>query len=408
LSLDRALVIDAYIPYPLEVLEMNSGLSPADQTTSHADALLTLNLQFMAGDYFLCASERQRDLWLGLLLAQGRINPETYVDDRALRGLVDVVSFGLPLEPPRHEKPVLRGVHPAVGEDDRVILWGGGIWQWLDPLTLIRATARIAESRSDVRLFFPGARHPDHSGVPDMEMHREAKQLSDDLGLTNRVVIFGDWLPYEDRQNYLLEADVGASLHFDTVEARFAFRTRVLDYMWAGLPILATRGDMLSDFVQEHGLGLVIEPEDIDGAAAALMALLDTPELRQRYQPRFQAAAKQQTWSRVTEPLLRYCRQPRRALDRTRPDRSIYAAWISDLRRASRRSQDAYIASMEERVESLSSQVESAHVQVESMRHHIRFLEEHTKHLDELVSHYRTGVAERILAEVRRRLGKEA
>ena len=29
----------------------------------------------MRGDFFVCASERQRDYWLGMLAAEGRITP---------------------------------------------------------------------------------------------------------------------------------------------------------------------------------------------------------------------------------------------------------------------------------------------------------------------------------------------
>ena len=42
-----------------------------------------------------------------------------------------------------------------------------------------------------------------------------------------------DWVAYDDRQNYLLEADVGVSTHLDHVETEFSFRTRILDYLWA-------------------------------------------------------------------------------------------------------------------------------------------------------------------------------
>ena len=47
-----------------------------------------------SGDAFVCASERQRDLWLGALLALGRIDPDAYAADPSLRSLIDVVPFG--------------------------------------------------------------------------------------------------------------------------------------------------------------------------------------------------------------------------------------------------------------------------------------------------------------------------
>ena len=392
LALERPLVVDAYIPYPLEVLELSSQYSPVDQITSHADALSTLNLQFMAGDFFICASERQRDLWLGLMLAQGRINPHTYAQDRTFRHLIDVVPFGLPEQPPRLEKPALRGVNPAVREGDRIILWGGGIWQWLDPLTLIRAISRIVSQRSDVHLFFPGTRHPYAEGVPDMQMRQAATRLSDELGLTGRHVIFGDWMPYQDRQNYLLEADVGVSLHFDTLETRFAFRTRLLDYIWAGLPIVASRGDPLSELVEQHDLGRVVEPEDVDGLATALLELLDVPDIRDTFRPRFEAVAAQLTWPQVIRPLARFCHAPQRALDRRMPDRNIYQAWVSDLQRASRSSSEAQIADLQKHAQTLEGIIQARDEQITD--------------LTQLVDRYSRSLPAKVYAALKQLLGK--
>ena len=33
-----------------------------------------------------------------------------------------------------------------------------------------------------------------------------------------------------------MEATLGVTMHFDSAETRFAFRTRALDYLWAACP----------------------------------------------------------------------------------------------------------------------------------------------------------------------------
>ncbi|GIV84188.1 MAG: hypothetical protein KatS3mg052_1195 [Candidatus Roseilinea sp.] len=58
---------------------------------------------------FLAATERQRDWWLGMLAAAGRINPLTYRADPTLRQLVNVLPYGLSDDPPTHTRPVMRG-----------------------------------------------------------------------------------------------------------------------------------------------------------------------------------------------------------------------------------------------------------------------------------------------------------
>ena len=152
--------------------------------------------------------------------------------------------------------------------------------------------------------------------APDSRTADEAVRLSRELGLLERHVFFGDWVPYDRRADYLLEADIGVSLHGDTLETRFAWRTRVLDYLWAGLPMLLSGGDVLSDEVQQHGLGVVVAPGDVAGVAAGILDLLDKPNVRRERSATFSALAEKYQWERVAAPLIAFCSQPHRAPDR--------------------------------------------------------------------------------------------
>lgn len=312
---NRPLVLDLYDPIVLENLEAHRQESQKAQAGIHRWEMHALLTQLRAGDFFLCASERQRDFWLGMLVAAGRVNPLTYADDPTLRRLITVVPFGLPSDPPTHSQAVLKGVRPGIGPDDRVVLWGGGIWDWLDPAMAVEAVGQLAGQMTDVRLFFLGIRRP-NPAVPTSHRVREAITLSRRLGLLDRDVFFNDWVPYDQRQNYLLEADVGISLHHDHAEGRYAFRTRVLDYIWAGLPMVLTAGDEMSELVERESVGTTVPANDPDALAEALRRLLATPDLRERCAPHFSALATQLTWEHVTQPLLAFCRQPRGAADK--------------------------------------------------------------------------------------------
>jgi len=316
--LNIPLVVDGYDPHSLETLALWAEQPVPFQAARHGERLDILRRQCQAGDFFVCASERQRDWWLGLLEDQGRVNPLTYGSDPSLRNLIDVVPFGLPSEPPQAAQPVLRGVWPGVGPNDWIVLWGGGLWEWLDPLTALRAVRRLADEGYDIRIVFPGTRHPNPI-VPDMPMRTRTLALADELGLTGRYAFFGDWVPYEDWPAVLLEADIGLSLHPDTVEARLAFRSRVLDYVWAGLPMVVTCGDSAADLVENHALGLTVGYGDDAAVAAALADLFRAgrPTLRDAYRERFYTARQSLTWERAAEPLVAFCREPHLAADKT-------------------------------------------------------------------------------------------
>jgi len=367
-DLDVPLVIDIYDPFLLESLPLLAGQPEAERQRRHSDILDALTDLLVWGDFFLCASERQRDYWLGWLNAVGRINPETYDQDPTLRDLIDVVAFGLPDAPPVHSQTVLKGVRPGISATDHVILWAGGIYNWFDPLTLIRAMARVSERRDDVKLLFLGIQHPN----PDVEsgdMAQRAVALSQDLGLYEKNVFFNDWTPYEERQNYLLEADAGVSLHFSHVETHFSFRTRLLDHIWASLPTIVTRGDVLSDLIAQHQLGWVIDYGDVDGVVAAILESAGTP--RDQFQSRFGQVTPKLRWDVVMAPLIAFCQEPRTVPDRHRARVDLQSmpalrlvSQMNALRRdisakeAVLRQQDARISHLEEKAQNLSREAE--------------------------------------------------
>jgi glycosyltransferase involved in cell wall biosynthesis len=308
------LVVDGHDPLLAEWLALSQYLNPHEQRGQWQQRMVTLNQQYLLGDFFLCLSERQRDWWLGLLEANGRINPWTFGEDPSLRRLIDVVPFGLPGEPPRHTHPVIKGVWPGITKDNRVILWGGGLWAWLDPLTAIRAAAKVWQQRQDVRLIFPATRHPNPwlKGTPN---HNEAAlQAAQRLGVLNKAVFFGDWVPQANWPSVLLESDIALTLDYDTLETRLAFRCRVLDYIWAGLPIVATRGDETSALIEKYQLGMMVDYENEDAVAEAILTLLNTPQ--KTFRKGFERARRELTWERAARPLVEFCRHPRRAPDK--------------------------------------------------------------------------------------------
>ena len=317
---DTKVVYDLYVPFVSENLPLFAPEAARGGSAQRGYAISTgiQRVALASGDAFVCAGERQRDLWLGALAAFDRIGLEAYREDPTLRSVVEVVPFGLPDEPPRHTEQVVKGVVPGISESDRLLIWAGGLWNWFDPLTLIRAIGALARTRSDVKLYFLGLRHPTPT-TPHMEMTARAVSLADELGLTGRHVFFNfGWVPYEQRQNYLLEADIGVTAHFDDVETRFAFRTRVLDHFWAGLPTVSTEGDELGDLIAREGLGRTVPPLDVDEWTVAIEALVDGDEHEQA-RARIERVRSGFTWSSCGERLERILVGPSTPL---RPPRS--------------------------------------------------------------------------------------
>jgi glycosyltransferase involved in cell wall biosynthesis len=307
----KVIVEDLYIPFHLENLEQTRDM-PSEEAVAVVGRLVeVINDELRRGDFFLCATDRQRDFWIGGLAALGRVNPCTYAEESNLRGLIDVVPFGLPNDPPVQRVHGIRGTIPGIGPGDKVIIWAGGVYNWFDPCSLVRAVDQLRRKLPQIRLYFLGTQHP-NPHIPAMRVVGELRQLSSDLDLTDRHVFFNDgWVEYAKRADFLLDADVGVSTHLDHVETAYSFRTRILDYLWAGLPMVLTEGDSLADRLRADGVAFTVPPSRPDAIAAALLEALTAPPDRVAVR----RAAEQYTWERVAAPLVHFCRSPRRAPD---------------------------------------------------------------------------------------------
>jgi len=299
-------IVDAYDPFVIEALAR--GVKDVSMLQQE------LAIAYLRGDFFVCASEYQRDWLLGILEAFGRINGDNFAADNTLRRLVDVVPYGLPKHTTAHGSNIIKGVWNGISSTDRVVLWGGGLWKWLDPLTAIKAIGEVWKERNDVRLIFPGTKHPNRK-IPESVTHNtKAKELARKLGLLDKAVFFGDWVPYEQWGDVLLESDVALSLHFDSIETHFAYRSRILEYISAGLPIITACGTATSDLVDQYNLGYVVDYQDSHSVAKAFRSILS--ELP--YHPeRFQPLRESLSWERVLQPLIDFCKSPHSATDKT-------------------------------------------------------------------------------------------
>ncbi|HTA36251.1 MAG TPA: glycosyltransferase family 4 protein [Solirubrobacteraceae bacterium] len=301
-------VIDLYCPETLETLELASGRFGPARRALTATTLDRLHAALRTGHNFICASESQRDLWLGAMLGLRLIGPRLYDADPSLRETIDLVPFGVPREPPR----TLAGVGPretiaGVDSDSELVLWNGGIWRWLDAPSAIRAVGELASRRPRLRLVFMGGA-PDHPAAA--QSTREARALAEQLGLLGSVVHFHEsWVPYAERGTWLQQADCAISAHAEHLETRFAYRTRLLDCFWAGLPVVCTSGDDLAEYVVRERLGAVAPPQDVGALAVALEQVLD--DGRDSYAACLAVAAERHSWEQMAAPLARWMAAPR-------------------------------------------------------------------------------------------------
>ena len=306
------LIVDLYDPFFLENYYYYTNLPIEEQEKHNRVAIQVVNRLAKMGDFFICGNERQRDLYLGVLSANGRINPRNLSEDDSLRHLIDIVGIGFPSRAPV-SRGYLRGAHPAFSGDEKIVLWGGGIWNWLDPITLVKAWQKVIASYQNARLVFLGTRHPNPK-VPQHEIVEKVINEAEQIGEKEQSIFFIEWLDYEERESILLESDVGITLHAIHAETRYSIRSRVMDYFWAGLPVVITEGDITSEWVRSKNLGIIVPPNNIDATANAIIDLLNRD--KNDFKEQFDNLREEMNWQKVVEPLRNYILHGKNAPDR--------------------------------------------------------------------------------------------
>ena len=294
------LAIDLYDPWLIENLTYAGSLGFGPYRNDHA----TWVLQMTRGDYFLCSSEEQRTFYLGFLTALGRVNPERLAGDPDLSTLIAPVPFGVPDNLPEH-RPVLPAREPG-----EVRLLFGGLYDWYDPWTLLDALASAEDSdrRAGWRLFF--IRNPNPESTPQ-RLLGEVEARCRRLGWWGDRVRVLDWVPADRRYDLLRDVDALVAPHRPSLETRLSLRTRFLDAMAAGCPVVTSDGGAMSRMLREHGAGWVVPPGDAAALAAALVEVVEDAAARDRRQAGALELLADFRWDSALAPLVRFCREPR-------------------------------------------------------------------------------------------------
>lgn len=307
--LRKKIVIDAYYPFYLENLERYSN-SPGKGGLRNKIDELRVSLLMRMGDHFICASSRQKDLWLGWLSALGRVNSSQYRSDKSFHRLIDIVPFGIRPGEAVKTRNVLRGVIKGIGPEDKLVLWFSGVWPWLDPISAIKAISMINDEKVKLVFFGINALDPffEGGGNPVLD---QAIAYAEKLGLKDKRAFFvDDRVPYEETSNLLLEADVALNIHHDHLETKYAYRGRILEYIRANIPVVATKGDVLAEEIARHDLGIIVGYEDAVQISSAIIKLLTDKEHYQRCKDNMKEYAKTLHWEKACVPLEVYCAKP--------------------------------------------------------------------------------------------------
>lgn len=128
--------------------------------------------------------------------------------------------------------------------------------------TNLRAISRLAPKYPNLRYLVIG------SGPEE----RPLRQLASSLGLGERVEFLGE-MPHEDVMRYMAMADI-----YSMPSSPEGFAMAYLEAMANGKPVIACRGEGITDIVHNGETGMLVVPRDVTTLVRAMDALLGARE----------------------------------------------------------------------------------------------------------------------------------
>ena len=182
---------------------------------------------------------------------------------------------------------------PELQDDRKNILFVGRKDERKGLRYLLEAFALVLEIRRDLRLVVVGPGEPD----------RTCESLIDTInGVDRGMVRITGPVSDEDLPRYYASADVFCS----PATGGESFGIVLLEAMAAGAPVVASNISGYRDVVAHERNGMLVSPRDPSAIAAALVNVIDNPELAGRLSNAGKLVAQDHRWQRVASEVEDY------------------------------------------------------------------------------------------------------
>lgn len=259
-----------------------------------------------SADIFSCVSGRQAFATIGELGSAGRLNKATSGYE-----FTNVIPIGIPDEEYAYKKTVFRE-KGSIKKDDFVILWTGGFNTWTDIDTLFEGLEAAMKINPKIKFVATGGEIPEQ----DIITYPRFVSLVNSSLYRNNFLLEG-WINGKDVPNYYYEADLGINIDKDIYEVKLGSKSRILDWMRAGLPVISSNVCELTEIIKNKKIGYTFKPHDAAGLARKLLELSEKKEeLEKTGQKAKEYAKKNFSFLETVKPFIRWVAEPYFAPDK--------------------------------------------------------------------------------------------
>lgn len=263
----------------------------------------------LRGDIFSVCGIPQKHMLVGELAMTGRLNHLTF----GYEFVRTILPGAAPLDiDPSEGKSRNLLSNLDVSNEDFVVLWAGGYNTWTDTQTLFKGLEWAMEQNPSIHFVSVGAntyQAKDNTYAQFLEYIQNSKHRK-------HYHMLG-WRPWVEIPQYYAESDIGINidaLHYETI---YGTRTRLLEMISVGLPVITSLGSELSYTLREQQLAITFEIQDWKSLGRQILSLSRNPEKRDNMSKMsLQYAKKDLSFESTTIPLRDWVQTPQVAPDR--------------------------------------------------------------------------------------------
>lgn len=234
------------------------------QSDNNFEYFLSLEQNVLTvADKISTVSTAQRYAVIGELGIVGRLNSFTTGYE-----FVHSIPAGGEFEPYKLTQPMFRG--KDIPNDAFVILFSGGYNTWVDINTLFMGIEGAMAQNDRIHFVSTGGAIEGH----DDYTYVNFQKLIEKSAYRDRWHLYG-WVEFDTLHNYYLESDIGVIADKPCYEAELGSRTRLIDWLRAGLPVVCNALSEVTHDVINFGAGFEFLLGDHEDLTQKILLLAD-------------------------------------------------------------------------------------------------------------------------------------
>jgi len=179
------------------------------------------------------------------------------------------------------------------------LIYSGAITELRGAYSMLSGLLVARQKLPDIQMVFLGRYSPE-SLKSELQLFINENELSQNVHLLDAV-------PYKDVADYYNKSRIGLVLLQKVKTYEISMPIKLFEYMWFGLPVIASNFGHMKKYVDKDSCGILVEPDNADQIGSAMIELLSDRKLYASFSKNGRkAATKKYRWAFEFEKLVNF------------------------------------------------------------------------------------------------------